>query len=581
MSEIFINKMASQFKLVGYRESTIDVGITVGVYLDSDIPVEINTRAVSNSTKNVEIDVVYSGYKSINVELIPALHSNIPVEIEVNPHNKMSVYYELTQPPLSTYTGFSVEDAFVAERNPYAVMNYGSNNSMMIGNDHKGENISFVRFDTSVISDDVLIKSAKMRVYYSQLNGSSFELYRVIGKWRENSITYANMPTDLRLLTDDWTNDTDNRYIEFDVTDIVTTFIKGVVNEGFALKSANGASILRTREYPQAPELIVEYFSPSKLSVGNSRKLVELTVRQKNTSDIPVEIDIHSSFGFSYLPVTIFAKKPNDIFNSDISVELDTLAAPITIGHSDISVEIIPAWGLMSYIYTDIEVPLYDGNSDIPVDLTVRRNDKSVVNVDIEVPLYDGNSNVDVELTVQRYDDSIIPIDIEIPQYFGESNVIVEFNVGNYHDSDIEVDIEVPEYNGESLLHVDISVASHDKSSISVDIEVPIYDGESHISVEVGIIARETSYIPVEIEVQYKDGESCIPVEIALWEYTDSIVPVEIGVTRDSIDVGIVVPYYADSTVNVELLPRVEFLNEVSVELTVRRKVRYAYAFFI
>lgn len=552
MSEIFINKMASQFNLVGYGESIIDVGITVGVYLDSDIPVEINTRALGISNKNVTIDVVYSGYKSINVELIPALHSNIPVEIEVNPHNKMSVYYELTQPPISTYTGFSVEDAFVASRSPYAVMNYGSNNSMMLGSDHKGENISFVRFNTSVISNDVLIKSAKMRVYYSQLNGSSFELYRVIGKWRENSITYSNMPTDLRLLTDVWTNNTDDRYIEFDVTDIIANYVKGVVNDGFALKSTNGASILRTREYPQAPELIVEYFSPSTLNVGNSRKQVEIIVRQNTTSDIPVELDVKSNFGFSYLPVTIFAKHPNDVFNSDIPIEIDAVAAPIINGNSDISVEIIPAWELMSYINTEIEVPLYDGTSDIPVDIIVRKTDNSVVNVDIDVPLYNKESNVDVELTVQRFDDSSIPIDIEIPQYFGESNVTVEFNVGNYHDSFISVDMEVPSYQGESFITVDLNVA-----------------------------ARLNSYIPVEIELQFKDRESNIPVDIAVWEYTESIIPVEIGVTRESIEVGITIPYYDNSNINVELTPRIALVNDLPVEIMVKRKDNSSYVFII
>lgn len=552
MSEIIINKMASQFNLLGYRESTIDVGITVGVYLDSDIPVEIKTRAVNNSSKNVEIDVVYSGYESIYVELIPSLHNNIPVEIEVNPHNKMSVYYELTQPPLSTYKGFPVEDAFVAERNPYMVMNYGSNNSMMVGQDHKGANVSFIKFDMSSVDENVMIKSAKMRIYYSQLSGSDFELYRVMTNWRENSITYANMPTDLRLLTDESINDTDDRCIEFDVTGIISNYVKGVPNEGFALKSPNEVSILRTREYSQSPELIVEYYAPSTVSVGNSRRQVELTVRQKNTSDIPVEIDVHSDFGFNWLPVTIFAKKPNDIFNSDIPIEIDTVAAPITNGHSDVSVEITTVLELMSKVDIEIEVPIYDGESDVPVELIVRRDDESVVNVDIEVPLYNEDSNVDVELIVQRYDESNIPIDIEVPMYNGESNVRVEINIGNYHDADIYVEIEVPQYTGET--------------SIPVEFEIGV---------------RENSYIPVEIEVQYKDGESSVPVEIALWEHTESTVPVEIGVTRDSIDVGITIPYYDDSTVNVEVVPRVPYLDEIAVEVTIRRKYRYSYAFMI
>ena len=157
MGEIVIsNRMKAQYDLKGYRESSVDVEFTVGVYLDSVIENEVYVRAKKNNDISIDVNVMYGNNSEVLVDVQPGISDYIDVEITINPHNRMGVMYELTEPPLTNFNTFPVQDTFTASNMPYNIINYGHSNSMKIGQDSMGDNTAFIQFDTSSIPKDPL-----------------------------------------------------------------------------------------------------------------------------------------------------------------------------------------------------------------------------------------------------------------------------------------------------------------------------------------------------------------------------------------------------------------------------------------
>ena len=488
MSEtLLVNNMTATYELKGYKETSVDVEFTVGKYENSDFNVEFDIRATKRSEVPIEFTVVYGKQSVINVEFQLIVSSNIDIEFEINPHNKMSVLYDLVEPPTSTYSGFPVQDTFVSSNSPYNVINYGSNNSMKIGQDYTGDNIGFVQFDTSSIPSDSIIKTAKMRLYYSNYNGQIMEVYRILSSWNEYSLTYKSFNNQLQSVSNSMVVNEVDRYIEFDITNIASQWIKGLTNNGLAIKSNDAPSVFRTREFPLSPELNIIYYTSEPYSANSSKMHVEFEVKRIEESSIDVEFDVHSNFSESSIVIEFYAHNPDTVFTEDIQVEFD--------------------------------INSYTMDKSIDIEFLIANNLTSTIDVEFDIPQYNGESSVNVEFEIKpKYTQQFSKMDMEfnISQYIANSNIDVEFDVtGGYtkSESNINIEFEIPSYNGESNVNVEFEIAVAVDNSIDVEFEINSYDKSSDMQVEFDVPVREL-YDRILVEFGILGyGESSVNVE--------------------------------------------------------------------
>ena len=192
----------------------------------------------------------------VNVEIQAQIFSEILVSIEVPPQNKLSAIYDLVEAPLTSSVNYSVIDSFVTSDTPYNTMNYGENKSLMVGKNIKGNHIGLIQFDISHISPTVVLQSARLRIYYSYLEDmTDIALYTARDEWSELGVTYLNRPRMQKFVSNEYTVNKDENYIEFIVTNTVLEWLKGINNNGFVLTSESLASVFRSRESTYAPFL--------------------------------------------------------------------------------------------------------------------------------------------------------------------------------------------------------------------------------------------------------------------------------------------------------------------------------------
>src|SRR5690606_18965805 len=136
--------------------------------------------------------------------------------------------YEVKQPPIITTVIGSIKDSFVRKEAEFSTINYGSNNSMVVGRQYGDEWISFIEFDVYGFNKTNVVSDILMRIYYEGIiaDGVYLSLYEADKKWEEHGITYLNKPDSLKHVTDEYVVNTTERYIEFNVTDSVNKWIQ-------------------------------------------------------------------------------------------------------------------------------------------------------------------------------------------------------------------------------------------------------------------------------------------------------------------------------------------------------------------
>lgn len=559
MSEIIIsNKMTSKYNLVAVRDCHVEVSLTVGNYKDNDIPVEISVRSLKSNIKQVQLDVKHGRTSSINVQIQPIIFSSIPVEIEVNPHNKMTARYELKEPPVSIYDELPVQDSFVVSDSPYNTINYGSNNSMVVGIDSKGNNIGLMQFDLDKIEKDILVKSAKVKLHYTILNEFPNLVLNTLDKsWSELGVTYNNKPINQYFVTNEYTVNREARFIEFDITDTVIEWLKGVPNHGLSLSSSNGFSIFRTRETQLAPELTIEYYSSLPSMVKSSRKNVEISANKLRTNSINVEVEVLAIFKFSTIPVQIHAHRPEDFYFSDKPVE-------IIVNRNQVNVEITPS---------------FKRKSTIDVQVACGTSSTNIKEVEIEVPSYDRESIQEVEITIQRYNESSIPVEISARRNYKNRKSTQDVEITVVRSSESNVFVEIESYRNykskTSDIDVEISIQRQDSSSIPIQIESYRNYKVQSSSIEVEItslrLQESTSEIEVQIEVPFFEESSTIEVEI----YARAL-----GVSNQDVEIEVFRPYrYRDIFKEVELRARVLYISSIPIEITIAEVEKESYSY--
>ncbi|QJI52470.1 hypothetical protein [Psychrobacillus phage Perkons] len=589
------NKMTAKYRLIGQDDKDVLTEITPRL-LDADVRnTEIAIRAYEEYDKDTIIDVKYRGNDEILTEIQPIGYVNILTEIEVVSHNKMWALYEVQEPPRITEILSPMKDAYTREKTGYQAINYGGNNSLIVGRYDGDIYRSYIEFDFNEWNQQYVIIDSKLRLYYSGLisAGAKIELLTVNKQWQELGITHLNRPSPINLIVDEYTNNAVEKYLEFEFTQITIDWIQQYAeNFGFVVRvineSIDGLITFKARESYTPPELLITYYDARIYSTGRKQIPTEIFVWNAGGINADTEITVGSVISGSNRNTEIYIHRkevsvPSDI-DTEVTVTKPTIDTEIEISTTDydaISTQItIRSEPQYLPINTDIVVTRKKINMDIYVKFrcdvltqieVIRSEDEDVlteisvtrghVNTEVSVKY---RSDIETEMIVQRNEDECIPTELSVTRDFINTELYVNYR------NDIETEIEVQGF-GEDLILTEV-VVNRDK--VDTEIYVKYID---YIDTEITIQKHDLTDIPTEVVVNrdkvdteiYVKYIDYIDTEITIQKHDLTDIPTEVSVTRDKIDTEIIIRAIAedgiDTKLNIRALGSDERLTELSI----------------
>lgn len=599
------NSFTAKYKLIAVGNSDSITEIVARPSRDSDAFTEIYSRALGITDKETHINIMYRGNSDILTEIQPIGYNNMPTEIEVRPHNRMFALYEVQQPPIITDVFNPTQDSFTRENSTFESINYGGNSSIVVGRSVDEIWRSFVQFDVSSINPDYVLTESYLRLYYKGAvpENIKIEILNSDRVWQEHNITNLNRPNPIQLITNMFTVDKVNGYIEFNVLDIVEDWVGLLqINNGFFIRLSNetqyGQATFHTREAILPPELIVKYYDSRIFSRGKSQQPTEIFVYRREDSDINTEITVDSVFSFSRHDTEIYVHRYDTPIPNDILVEIE-VTKPLV--HSEVTVTIRDS------LEANAEISVWDNKTNkIDTEITVSKNliytqiDSAKRDI-IEVPL---------EIVATK---PTIHIEISIP-YYESNEVLTEIDINALWANSINTEITVSKENITTVIfprvarnrtvyteisvsrpvsHVEIEVKNSNsiwveiESKVKSDVVTEITISKPYIHTEISVNGYENSVHDTEIFVKYTDNiDTEIDIKAVSQILTEidilavSYLPAEITASKPSIHTEIVIPTWIDYDVLTVIEPRILMVNNVYAIIQVG-SVGGAYAFII
>ncbi|MFJ7982412.1 DNRLRE domain-containing protein [Lysinibacillus xylanilyticus] len=600
------NSFKAKYKLIGVGQSERYIEIIPRAIGESTRETELISRALDASEKDVYLNIMYRGNSEVFTEIQPIGHNNMPTEIEVPPHNRMYAVYEVQQPPIVTDVFNPTQDSFTREEKAYQSINYGANSSMVVGRSKDDIWRSFVQFDLSSINKSYVLKESLLRLYYkdSAPTNLKIEILNADRAWQELNITNLNKPNPIDLISSDFIINIEEEYIEFDVLDIVKSWVAlEKINNGFIIRLSNeteyGQTTFYTRETKSPPELVIRYFDSRIFSQGRSQHLTEIFAYRRRDSSKNAEITVDSAFTWRQKPVEIYVHRKEVPLFSDVQSE-------IIVTKPYVWSQIISAIRRESIKDTEISVrkPRNDDRYLAEIDASrpsvlteissARRKDSDYdieisasrpqVNAEINVPEYDENEvKIEIEInemwtsvTYTEINASRDKVDIEItPKVIGDSSPRTEISVSR---PNLEVEVEV-KYRNDIWVEIEANVKSDvvteivaTKPYIDALITVQRYDDSKR---DAEIFVKYTSGVPTEI-----DAKAVSQVDAVIDIKLISQVLTEISVTRKKVETEITIPTWVDYDVITVIEPRILMVSNKFAVIQVGSKGG-AYAFII
>ncbi|TVX86098.1 DNRLRE domain-containing protein [Paenibacillus agilis] len=253
---------------------------------------------------------------------IEAIAGNfLDASLEVQPNNRMFGSYELMEAPRVIESLGATKDAFTRDHVDYQSVNWGDDKRMTVGVDHSNPTHhekfeSFVEFDISNLGSNKVIEKATMRLHYSGVFEESTPLeFRTNDTyWNEMGITNINKPNQKEFITDKYTINKRQQYIDVDLTDVVNKwFNRTDTNYGINIySSADKTVAFYTREsVNKVPTLYVQYIDLSKSFTStryDKNAMINIigTGREERNGTLLVKSDV----GISTRDAELFVHRP-------------------------------------------------------------------------------------------------------------------------------------------------------------------------------------------------------------------------------------------------------------------------------
>jgi len=352
------------------------------------------------------------------------------------------------------------------------------------------------------------------------------------------------------------------------------------------------------------PRLPLESIQLAEITVSKPYQFVEIEVKYKNNVETVIEIQRYDddvklaeiSVTREHLNTEIYVRYRNDIptvIEVERGIENDKLAE-ISISREMVYAEIyVRPW---NDVYVELEVERGLENDKL-VEVSASR-EKVPTEIEIRAITED---TIDTELEVRALADDTVPVQISVTREsllteleiraIDQDTVDTEISVRVPDDDDIVVQVSVTREIvlteieirgiGEDEIETEILIRALGDDSVDTTISISRPDTLTEITV--------TEYRDIEaaVEVKYRDDveteitimiHNSILVEIEA--IPNSNVEVEISISRPNILTEIHIPYFGDSDVMVEILPRILRASDVDTVIQVRGKGG-SYAFII
>lgn len=515
------NSMEAQYNIVQpdpiEKSKNVGVGIRVRQNTYNEIPVQIDSEFGEESDKAVDISVIQSA------------NSDSPkTTITVPSKACMEAVFNIQEPPKKLIAMESDMDSYTRSESPYTTHNYGDKASMSISGNPAKRRDAYIYFHLPLWFLDVKTVDTKLRLYYNVSNiygDENLMLSTLEKEWGEYGITYANAPKKKATLTNEFTINREERYIEFSVTNIVKQWQSSPEeNFGFRLSTDLADTFtFATREGREEtrPLLITEYYDSGAKSADRKQANVQIRAVQSSDNEKDVEIEVKTYYGLSDKNVRINIKKRGETY-FDYS--------PLTrIAIKRTEPKVVIASRVEGKSEKDVEISaMQRAVDDTRAHIAVTRK-KAKVSLSVE-----HSTGKDAQIQARLHNDKEVQINVEKNRVVEHD---VQIRIPYYRDKDIDAQIQVPYY------------IDNDKDTI---IKVPYYiDNEQGVRINV-----------VQSDTAQKEVEILIPERVEKEAH--------VVATREKILSKIRVVQTGDSDVPVQILPKVNGYSDKPVQLQPR-----------
>lgn len=317
------SRLTGSFNLYRQEDDEIEATLLIKQHIGDDLRSSISARVANEHDVNSTMDVMYRGNGDVESIIEAVAVQYLESYIEVRPHNQMYGKFELLSAPKKIVSLAPIADATTRSREDLRTINYGDTRSMLTGQSDGetfGSFIQFADFENS-IPDLKFIENTKLRLYYANFtNGSNLELHQPNTIWREMGVTDANKPNSVEKLVDQYTVNTVERYVEFDIKDVALRWqSKELDNYGFIISTEeNERFTFFTRESDRSPLLIIEYITSQVFSIGRSELESQVFVYGAGRKDLSGVLTVKSTVGIEYLESSLYVHRIADPVLSDL-----------------------------------------------------------------------------------------------------------------------------------------------------------------------------------------------------------------------------------------------------------------------
>lgn len=329
-------KAEGSFVLYQTDKSSIDGTMLIYIKDKSELNASISVRVKREKDFEGTLQVVFRQYDYLSSTLDVVASEMLNGFLEVRPNNRAFGMFEILPAPRTEKSIVATEDSTTRSRPDLMTINYGDNQRMMTGqsllNDGTTETETleaFIKWNNleSSLNDMSLLEIAQLRLYYTSdfKKGTNIELHYPNTKWSEFGVTHANKPVSVGLITNQYTINETEKYIEFDVVDLVNAWLKGTIyNFGIIIKSNDDiATSFYTREGRFKPSINVRYFNDKIMSLGRAEVPSTMFIWATGISEprayLNSTLTVHSDYGFEYLASTLYVHTPNERLVDDVN----------------------------------------------------------------------------------------------------------------------------------------------------------------------------------------------------------------------------------------------------------------------
>lgn len=474
------NKLSGRFVLYRSDEKNIDSELIVKQRDTDHINSTLSVRAPAEKDLTSSIEIKYRGNEEMNSSIEAVASNFLEGIIQVRPHNRLFGKFELHEAPRVEVNLSPLADATTRSRKDLETINYGDTRSMLTGTNDDEQFDSFISFGELLerIPDLKHIESAKLRLYYLSLpENSTIELHQPNTLWSEMGVTYANQPYSVELLSNQYTNNKRERYIEFNVLDIAQKWQSGeLLNYGFIIKTSDNQVVsFFTRESDKSPQLTVRYITSQIYSIGQSQLDSFMFINAKGYKDFTGYLTVHSDVGFNWLESSLYVHRAKDPLIDEIDSELGITRAEISGGFTVAK----RTFSDFDSLFTVASKKVYDVEGSMKINVPDLLSCLTI----------DPNATLKSLITVSRIDQDDFTNKILVSQQDIPGSITVTAHKKNFSDLDSTLSVNVFDFDShESLIAISsqdvggfISVRALGENDLDSEINVPFYSYQNSI----------------------------------------------------------------------------------------------------